>query len=267
MNYKDQIIDAFEASKIERILIVDDAYDAPEFEPQFDGDLLEILSNPALRQHLDEEALSDEDLNAAIEALNQNKFEDVAITTAIAALYDQYLKARENALDPQGSFSDKKGSTLKALDPHGFFSNKKESALESLDPLLELLRLCIDESKIKTVGGTKDVAAYRELKSDLILMDYFLSPDKEQMGPDWSGEASMNLLNAILEENPPPNTEVILMSSDKDVANLIEREEARGFGFLHKEWVSGTGKSLTAKGDAANVLRKALNPQRLSNLH
>ena len=256
MNYKDQIIDAFEASKIKRILIVDDAYDAPGFNKlneKFAGGLLEILSGPALREHLDEEALSDEDLRAAIEALNQSEFSDFALTTAIKVLYGEYLRTRENALDPRG-----------------FFNGKKDE-LKSLDPLLELLCLCIDESKIKTVGiGDAAIQAYREFRPDLILMDFFLSPPERTMhettglkDSDWK-RASIDLLKKILSEKlrPPLPTPAVILVSSKNVGNSKEiylsrlkgRVMALRFGFLHKGWVHRDRQDLIAEGDAADVL-------------
>ena len=75
MNYAPQIIETFKASSVERILVIDDAYDPPKFDPEFGGDMLDILSAADfdLREHVNEHALSEEDREAAIDALNYHR--------------------------------------------------------------------------------------------------------------------------------------------------------------------------------------------------
>ena len=48
MNYAPQIIETFKASTVERILIIDDAYDPPKFDPEFGGDMLDSNCSPDL---------------------------------------------------------------------------------------------------------------------------------------------------------------------------------------------------------------------------
>lgn len=251
MNYASQIIEVFRASAVEEILVVDDAYDPPEFDPRRSGDLFGILTARGLREHVSDEELCEEDRNAAVTALSDNEFEDSAITSAMAALYCVFLKTRADAVDPGGTFAALKGAGLYALDP-----------------LLELLRRCVDEARIQTAGtGDATIAVYRNLKPDLIFMDFYLSPPErtsknitsEQR--DGDQRRSIKLLKTMLSENVDADPAVVLMSSG-DVANykgaylshLEDRVMSLRFGYLHKGWVRGAGQELTASGDAADVL-------------
>ena len=251
MNYAPRIIEIFKASAVERILLVDDAYDPPEFDPQHPGDLLSILTAKGLREHVSDDALCDEDYNAAITALNDNELEDSAITSAMAALYRVFLKTRTDSVDPGGTFADVKGA-----------------ALDALDPLLELLRCCGDEAHIQTVGtGDATIDVYRRFRPDLIFMDFYLSPPERTSTNITRGQRdgdrrrSIKLLKKMFSENVGAYPAVVLMSST-DVADrkgayrslLGDRVMSLRFGYLHKGWVRGAGQQLTASGDAADVL-------------
>lgn len=250
MNYAHQIINTFKNSSVERILIVDDAYDAPDIDPQFAGDLLEILDGDSLRQHISKELLSDDEIEAAKDALNESELEHEAISEAMDTLYRAYLNSRNSDLDPNGFFEDRKGGTL-----------------QSLDPLVELLKQCIDDPIIETVGtGDETIQTYLNLKPDIIFMDFYLSPPKRtthetRWQEDIDKKRSIDLLKKILSEDPDLTPAVILMSSDdvarrKDtyLSRLEERVMALRFGYLHKGWVSCNGQNLVATGDAADVL-------------
>ena len=237
MNYKDQIINTFKNSPVEQILIVDDAYDAPEIDQQFAGDLLGVLQGSPSKK-----LLSDDEIEAAENALNESDFEHEAISKAMDKLYREYCKSRN---------SD--------LDPNDLFKNGKGTALQSLAPLLKLLKCCGDHLDIYMIGTNNVRENCKGLKPDLIFMDFFLSPpENEDMN---SGqEESTKVLREILSMDIHPA--VILMSSNE---NVVERAEsylhdlkghvmALRFGYLRKEWITTTGGNLKAIADAADVL-------------
>ena len=251
MNYAPQIIETFKASTVDRILVIDDAYDAPELDPQqVGGALLEILSGDQLRERVSEQALCERDREAAIEALNHNEWEDDSITTAIATLYRLFVDGRQDEVDPAGAFAAAKGATLDALDP-----------------LLELLHLCSEDPKIVTVGTGDALRASADLQPDLIFMDFYLSPPerttRDLTRGQWDGDRtrSINLLRTILASLSDNVPAVVLMSSvdvadrrDAYLSRLEDRVMALRSGFLLKGWVQGRGQELTASGDAADVL-------------
>ena len=250
MNYAKQIIETFKASSVERILVIDDAYDPPEFAPDFAGAMLDILSADELREHVSEQMLCEEDRKAAIEAINTTELDDSAIPAVLAALYEVFVVTRADTVDPSGVFAAAKGA-----------------ALDALDPLVGLLHRCIDDPRIVTVGTREALRASGDLQPDLIFMDFLLSPPerttKEVTEAQWEEDRtrSINLLKSILAELTNKVPAVVLMSSrdvseDKGayLSRLEDRVMALRFGFLLKAWVQGRGKELTASGDAADVL-------------
>jgi len=250
VNYTSQIVDSFRNSSIERILIIDDAYDPPDLDGLSSGDLLDILSANDVRSHVSEGSLAEKVREAAIEALNNNDFEDGAVSTAVAALYRVFLAERAASVDPGGIFAATKGS-----------------ALGELEPLLELLQHCQDDSQILTVGKNDALDTSRGLKPDLIFMDFILSPPEQTTtsvaDEPWAsgGTQSTELLRSILSTLRDDAPAVVLMSSQdvaryKDIyfSRLDDRVMGLRFGFFDKNWVRRYGEVLTASGDAADVL-------------
>ncbi len=247
MNYARQIVDSFQESVVERILVIDDAYDAPEIEQW--GDLADVLEGGGFRASVDEKQLTEGEREEALAALAQEEFDDEVVEKATLSLYKKYVETRSDAVDPGGIFGAVKGAGLGALDP-----------------LVELLARCTDVTQIRRVGNESALEAYRELKPQLILMDFFLSPlsrpGRETKGQkDSDRRRSIVLLKSILEDDPGSNPAVILMSTEK----VHDRKEAYRdglegrvtafrFGFLNKHWINGAGKDLVASGDAADVL-------------
>ena len=247
MNYTPQIVSTFADSSVERILIIDDAYDPPELDRQSSGDLLDILSAGDFRSRVDETLLDEEVREAAIEALTNNELEDSAIPTATAGLYQVFVDERAASVDPGGVFAATKGSALGALEP-----------------LLELLHHCQDDSPVLTVGKNNALNISSDFKPHLIFMDFFLSPPTgaiTNITAGSGGTQSTKLLRSILSALCDDLPAVVLMSSqdvtrykDTYFSQLDNKMTGFRFGFLHKSWVQGRGQELTVSGDAADVL-------------
>lgn len=244
MNYATQIVESFKASVVERILVVDDAYDPPDLSEESQGQLLEILQREDLRDHVREEWLDDEELEVATNALVHDDFDHEAVDKAISALFRAYVDERATAVDPNGAFDGLKGSVL-----------------EALEPLLELLGRC-DQLDIQRAGKSTAIEVYKQLRPAVILMDFFLSPpEQSDRKADADRKRSIESLKSILEADPDATPAVILMSSE-DVKGRAQRYRRRlegrvtalRFGFLNKKWIRGRGDALEASGDAADVL-------------
>ena len=251
VNYATQIIDSFKASVVERILVVDDAYDPPVLSEEHLGGLLEVLQGPALRDYVTgDESLGEEDLQSAIAALMEGELDHESINDAISALFDAYISSRQVEIDPDEQFS-----TLKA------------SSLEDLDPLLELLECCGDGLCVRRVGKVAALRVCRELRPDSFSLDFFLSPPDRTTGASNPKEeradrkSSIDLLRDMLQADDEVNPAVILMSS-QDVQARAQRYRSRlegkvtalRFGFLNKNWIRRAGDGVIAEGNAADAL-------------
>ena len=249
-NYVPQIVDSFKASVLERILVVDDAYDAPQLEEDRAGGLLDVLRGPDLRNDLSKELFSEDDRLAAIKSLEANSLDDETVAEAMSSLYSIYVKKRSPNVDPGGGFEAIKGA-----------------ALEALDPLIELLEQCTGEVNVQRVGKDGALSAYQSLKPDLILMDFYLSPPERTARAVTGGESnadrerSIDVLKNMLSEDDENTPAVVLMSAaevgDRTAAyrgSLQGRVTSLRFGFLNKNWIDGAGVDLNASGEAADVL-------------
>ncbi len=250
VNYATQIIDSFKASVIESVLVVDDAYDPPVLPDEHLGSLLDVLQGPNLRDYVTVESLGELDLQSAIEALAEGEIDHEAIDEAVSLLFDAYIHQRTAELDPGGQFS-----TL------------KNSSLDALDPLLELLEGCGDKLSIRRVGKDAALSVCKELRPDLILMDFFLSPPDRTSGASSLKEeradrkSSIDLLRDMLQIDDEVIPAVILMSSQDVKARapryrdgLEGKVTALRFGFLNKNWIRRAGGGVVAEGEAADAL-------------
>ena len=251
MNYATQIVDGLKTSAIERVLVVDDAYDPPALSDEHMGSLLELLQRPELRKSVAVEVLPERDLQSAVDALMESDFGHQAINEAICVLFDAYIDRRTAEVDPGGEFS-----------------RLKDVRLEILDPLLELFGRCGDGLTIRRVGEEVALEVSRELNPDIILMDFFLSPpDRPTEVSTRRGEqradreTSIRLLRRILQDVGGVTPAVILLSSEdvqrrarRYLDSLEGKVTALRFGFLNKNWIRRVGDELMAVGDAADVL-------------
>ncbi|MCZ0942385.1 MAG: hypothetical protein OXJ53_04950 [Gammaproteobacteria bacterium] len=248
VNYTPQIIASFDASSIDRVLVIDDAYDPPE---SYDtGELYDLLEGAEFRSHVDENQLTEDERLASVSALTGEDTDDQFVQKSLSSLYVAYVKNRVSEVDPGGVFGAVKGA-----------------ALDALQPVVELLGRCGDTTKIRCVGNESALDAYRELKPHLILMDFLLSPpsrpDRETSSQkSWDRKRSIGLLKSILEDDPQANPAVILMSTESvnEYGARTYRESLEGrvtavrFGFLNKHWIKGSCADLIASGEAADVL-------------
>ena len=249
MNYVPDIIDTIKKSVVTRILVVDDSYDAPTFSVENSGALADFLQADDLRTHLGEDLVSDDNIQAAMEAIAEDELDAEDVTLIIDKLYAAYVKDRTEALDPNGIFAASKGGTL-----------------DVLEPLVEMLSNC-EDIEVKLVGFERAIEVCKEQNPDLIFMDFFLSPPSRGKGPETKGEESsdrsrsITTMKSMLSGHSGDKPAVVLMSS-KDIQKRVEsyRTNLAGqvmglrFGYLRKQWVSGSGENLKANGNAADVL-------------
>ena len=249
MNYATQIIETIKESAVTHILVVDDAYDAPSLTTENSGALIDILQAKNFRDSVSVKLLSDEQVEGAIQAINEDELDAANVSDTVKALFTVYIKSRSDTVDPGGFFSASKGATL-----------------DVLEPLVEMLRKC-DDVAVQLLGLEGVNEANRELHHDIIFMDFFLSPPSRVTGTETKGEEkgdrerSISTLKGMLGKHCGGKPSIVLMSS-KDIHSRAESFRAKldgqvmglRFGYFHKQWITGSGRELKANGDAADVL-------------
>lgn len=250
MDHAPQIIAAIRASAVNQILVVDDAYDAPAFSDEWAGALLELVESPILATALTQQQLPERQREEARQALLDGEFDSDAIESLLEPLYAAYLLNRSTELDPGSQFARIKGA-----------------ALDALDPLILLLGQCGPDVHVTLAGRNDALEKYAQIQPDMILMDFYLSPQLAEPRAENANtnrsdrERSIKLLRSMLENTPGHAPAVVLMSSqdieakaDNYRARLDDRVMALRFGFLRKAWITREGAAAQANGDAADVL-------------
>lgn len=232
MNYAPQIIESLKSGPINKIMLVDDAYDAPSFDPDDAGSLLTLLERDDVRDHLPEETIDDDALASAIVSLQTNELDADAITIAHAAVYQAWMRHPDEFLDPGDKFKDSKGATL-----------------EALGPLTKLLNESVEPGNVMTTGNNTAASDFSSFKPDMLFMDYYLSSAEPTTGKAKALERteeqrSIALAKELIRtaENRPS---IILMSS-KDVGSKAERYRTAledqvlklRFGFVKKAHIN-----------------------------
>ena len=253
MGHEKRILDAFNTNGIERILLIDDAFDPPTVSADALGPFVDYLESPAGQAAGGEAGLTAEQMQAALEAALNGTADDEAVLESQAALFRKFASSGDAKFDPGGAFAAAKGATL-----------------EVLAPLITLLRKC-DKSDLRFAGLNDALEVFRAFEPHVVFLDYFLAPDIPVTGAASSTakgkakKASIDLLVRMLRLPEIETPAVILMSSRemKDQADDFRRSVdkdaesqvmALRFRFLQKNWVTQDGKVLKIANDAADAL-------------
>ena len=249
MKYVPLIVEQFQACAAERILLVDDAYDAPDFADELAGELFEFLESADFRTKVTTDVVDDPTKDEAIASLSAGELDHESVQDAFAAMYSTWLVDRDEKFDPRGRFAE-----------------TKSSALEKLDGLTELLRRC-EGLSIAFAGARNAEKVFDLTRPHVLFMDYYLSPSDRAAGPENADEKqddeqrSIQLVKRLLVRAGDDRPSVVLMSSEdlEEQAGRYRTELAGDvlalrFAFLHKTEIAGRGKKLAVDDRAADVL-------------
>jgi hypothetical protein len=251
MGHEKRIVEAFSENQIQRVLLIDDVYDMPEFD-EISGELLEFMGSIDGQEACKDAGVNDADLADTTDAIDRNDVGSEAVASTMRALYAKFVETRDPRFDPGKRFETRKGLTLALLDP-----------------LIALLRKCGENVAIELSGLEDGEERFVQFKPQIVFLDYYLSPDAtgEALKPavkTKARKASIQLLNRLLKTKPEEDPAVVLMSSEEvkdkaqsfrqDVESLGENVIALRFRFLRKGWVGFNGNDLTINNEAADTL-------------
>ena len=248
MEYEQKIIEAFQANGIQRILLIDDAYDCPEINEG--GDLLDFFDTHQAPGFWDDVGVQKEILDSAVEAAIQEQYESDEFQEVYKALYDKFVTSKDSKYDPGGHFSTLKMPSLNALKP-----------LESL------LRKCGNQIKVRTAGLKNGPPLYNQFHPQVLFLDYYLDAEVPVTGNVETQKlkearlASLEFLKNLTWEDEKDIPAIMLMSSRQidDVEKYRHSVKDKHvlsirFGFMKKDSIQPKGEEFQIGHEAAGSL-------------
>lgn len=190
-----QLSAAFDHAGIKKILLVDDAYDAPPVESIADA-LEQFLDNSSGVHTCQEVGIDTDAIGIAVNALQAENFDEPEVEAAAQRLFDAFAK-----------------DCVEKYDPSGVFSRHKEPGLRELQPIVRLLEQSADEIEVSTTGRKDAEIRCLEFEPQMVLLDYNLD-DSSTGAIDQSDPTSLSvdLLRTILKADGELPS-IVLMSS------------------------------------------------------
>ena len=208
-----RVLEAFHASPITCVALIDDAFDAPAVPGDQAGALLELLQGLAPGSLLPGVELSKPEIDTALASLQASEYDSDEVLVAIRRLFDAFIRSGQDRFDPGGVFAATKANNLAYVRPI-------LDLLRKCDPSLELIPCGSDPSDV-------DAAAAR---AQLIFVDFFLnanlSPDGEpsEEQKEAARAASLARVSQLIESRPnPDDTPAIILMSSHEVGERIEK--------------------------------------------
>lgn len=247
MDYRARIIHELKTSSIKGVVLIDDAFDAPDLTDDDHGALLDILAGPP--EPLEEIEIS-RDLAAAARSALATDPEHEDVQKCWELLYASFVDQR-GGFDPGNRFDVLQGQNVAAIRP--------------------LLRL-LEEGHVHTtrLGGNASERDFKSLDAQIVFLDYYF--EKDGPGSSQSNAAKVEssgiVLRKLLKDWEPGGPNIVLMSSDKTVlANDFRVNEGRDklaqsrFHFLCKQDLSLRAEGVVIERDAAHALLEAAQTQ------
>ena len=225
-----RIASSFQNSSIDRILVVDDAYDPPAFTQGLAGPLLELLEHADGVSVCLEAGLDNEQIAAAHKALTNTEYESPYLHKTIERLFSSFAETGERRFGPKDLFGI------------------KQPNLDQIRPLVAFLRDLDNGADIRTIGLVEADTCYDDFRPQLILLDYYLNSadDPDPSPSDEARQASMDFLKRVVDKASDTMPSVVLMSKH----NIDDVDEYRHdaapsifalrFGFLSKQEIRAT---------------------------
>ena len=249
MHHEQRIREAFESNQIKRILLIDDAYDAPDVDENILAALADFLAADESRSLCDECGIEEEILISATAAAEEGAIDHNDVEIVCRTLYEKFLETRDGRFDLGARFDALKGSALAALRP-----------------LEALLHYC--GGTVQTIGLHDAMRLFREFRPQVLFLDYYLSDEVPAEGSvsghkmSSARQASLRLLQRLVGEDEPAEIPAIVLMSTrpkpqvKRFRHQLENNQILSlrFQFLDKNLLTLKGEEITVGNEAADAL-------------
>ena len=251
MRHKQRIVEAFKSSGVERILVIDDAYDAPTLDEATISDVADFLDVEDGQVICNDCGIEQGTLKIAASAANDGEIDNDALEAVYYALYARFSRTHEERCDPGGRFEAIKGS-----------------ALADLRPLYALLCACGDAIEVRTSGLEIGLDSYREFKPQVLFLDYYLSDDVPAEGTiskyrtSRARTASLDLLKRLIKNSDVGGIPAVVLMSSRRIGNIDQYRHSAGeqqllslrFQFLKKRSIAQRNGEIDVDRDAVDAL-------------
>ena len=252
MRYEQRIIDAFESSTIETVLLIDDAYDSPEITDNAIGELIGFLENETGRIMCAELGIENDAFESASEAALEGETDNEHLQAVYRALYAEFVRTDDQKYDLGGHFQNHKGT-----------------ALGVLRALYDLLQKC--KVNVHIAGLENGLTSYLQLRPQVLFLDYYLDPEitptgnVSQQEQTKARQGSEALLREVVRPKSDEDEDIpaiVLMSSRRVQQYARNFRHAAGaeeimslrFAYLQKDWVRRESGEIYVDDKAADVL-------------
>ena len=249
MHYEQRIKKAFESNQIERILLIDDAYDPPTFDEEFVAALAESLAEEECKEIWETCGIEQSIIASARLAAEEGDVEHRELNQVYNSLFEKFVETNDACFDLNDRFDVLKGSALAALRP-----------------LEALLRSC--GGTIQTVGLFDAMQRFQEFRPQVLFLDYYLSdevPAERNVSShkmSSARQASLDLLQQLVGKDKPAEIPAIVLMSTRPKPQVKRfRHQLKNnqilslrFQFLHKNLLAIEGEEITIGNDAADAL-------------
>ena len=250
MRYEKRIIEAFQSNGITKILLIDDAYDPPEFNGEAAVALDDFFLEEDNRKVCLELGIEQNILDAAMDAARGADTESEELGTVYRTLYAKFTQTREKKIDLRGRFESVKGASLDALNP-----------------LYVLLCKCGEKVNVCTAGMIDGQKIYHEFHPHVVFLDYYLDSNVSPTGTvkretlNVARSKSLSLLGEVVNNTDGESIPAIVLISSRKIKDVEEyRHDAKGeilslrFGFLRKDMVRQGEKEIEIDYAAVDAL-------------
>ncbi|HEK2501912.1 TPA: hypothetical protein SMS99_004323 [Pseudomonas aeruginosa] len=238
------LVGAIKGSGVSRVAIIDDAFDAPMIKDEKWGEVLDFFSQQDGRQACSKAGVSENLIDEAVQAISESDYDAESLRQCIFSLYRKYISDLSREFDPGGVFREVKGDNL-----------------INVIPVVKLLKACMPELDIVTLGALDKVPA--DTSVDVVFVDLFLDQDLAA-GEDPDTEKGNIAVRTSLDKVAPflsNSPSVILMSSHAHgmkAASYREQLEhgvfASRFKFIAKQRLKLEGEDVRLEDDVAEAL-------------
>ena len=249
MNHKARIAEAFVSNGIRSVLLVDDAYDPPDMNDDVVVALSEFLRGDSNRDVVVERGATEQVVEAARRAADDGDSESEALGEVYRLVYEAFAGGDRRC------------------DVGGYFERMRGPALDLLRPLQTLLKRCGRGLEVKTAGIADGLTRYREMRPQVLFLDYLLADGLPPVGDvredalSGARAESVSFLRDIAG-GPAARYPAIVLMSSRDIrdAEAFRDDASSGrimklrYRQLNKRWLRLDGRSIHIDHAAADVL-------------